>query len=945
MPELGFGAWAQSPIGASLFQTDESQADLGSGEFDPHATLRGPGDERTAIAPPVKPRMLGPGGAARLDPRAIGRAYPAPGSVDAAPNDLAALELLGPELPWVLTPARPGAHNRLRPWLVLIVVDVTVPFDPSARPLPRVRPSTAELPDVAQSWAWAHVQSPPGIARLLCPRQLAGGRRYRACLVPAFAGGLAAGLGQTDAAATADHRRAWEIDPVHDVELPVYHSWEFATAPEGDFESLVRRLHPAERHTGLGSREVDVARPWPEADPLTGAPSPALLSIRGAMHSPKGGDEQSPPPEAMTDFRRRLQAELAVPADRLDVAADPGDDVGAVAPPIYGGHHVDAERVEFGPEDTPTLESFGWVTQLNLDPANRFAAGLGAEYVRANQEQLMTRAWAQVGAIREANRQRVMVELAHELSVSVHRRHVGTLAPGELMGLTAPAIRRVRTAETTLAQEVFASPLPEAAASSSFARLLRPDGQLARRTGTTTTSVLLRSLRGEVVPRHPEPLLAGAVGVTAASLQAPRLTPPVAAERLIKIDTVRMVAAINDFGGAAGTLADRLGGLVAVDREALRSARPEALAVSVAEDMTTVEDTLRAVEETDFSGDAAPDGRQVTSIGVQIDGTQLADRLVRALEPGERQWRRLTSRTSLGRAVARDGLQRVMAYPTFPVPMALELLRTQPEWFLPGLGAYPTESVALLAPNNQFIESYLVGLNHELVRELLWREYPTDRRASSFRRFWPRQGTDVDVPELHRWDRSTPLGGHCDLSGDAFALLIVRGEVVRRFPDMVVTAVPALPPGFVAGPKTMNPSPDVVRAPLFSFPIDPTTAVYALPVPPGELVTADPGWFVVFQEHDYKFRFGFDVPELDQNGRPVAGPLGSWDDLTWEHLDPSVGGRGFADALAAVRPDDPRGLVWGAEADATHVARIALQKPFRVAMQSTLLVTDPEADG
>ena len=165
----------------------------------------------------------------------------------------------------------------------------------------------------------------------------------------------------------------------------------------------------------------------------------------------------------------------------------------------------------------------------------------------------------------------------------------------------------------------------------------------------------------------------------------------------------------------------------------------------------------------------------------------------------------------------------------------------------------------------------------------------------------------------------------------------------KRQPEL--TAVPALPPGIVAGPLMMNPDPALVRVPLFSFAVDPATALYALPVDPHEIAADAPGWFVVFQEHDYRFRFGFDVPELDAEGRPVAVPLGTWSDLSWEHLDPGGASRGFADAMAALAPADPQGLAWGAGADATHVARIALQKPFRIAMQSTLLVPAPEASG
>ena len=45
----------------------------------------------------------------------------------------------------------------------------------------------------------------------------------------------------------------------------------------------------------------------------------------------------------------------------------------------------------------------------------------------------------------------------------------------------------------------------------------------------------------------------------------------------------------------------------------------------------------------------------------------------------------------------------------------------------------PPNSVTLVQPNSRFIEAFMIGLNHEMGRELLWREYPTDRRGSYFR--------------------------------------------------------------------------------------------------------------------------------------------------------------------------------------------------------------------
>ena len=112
------------------------------------------------------------------------------------------------------TPAGP-----LRPWLVLVVVreqeGVSIGTYP-ATSLPVLRiddPAVpaGELPDLAESWAWAHVQSLVAarrrrgggrraragevVARLVCPRRLLPDSAWLACVVPAFDGGVARGLG------------------------------------------------------------------------------------------------------------------------------------------------------------------------------------------------------------------------------------------------------------------------------------------------------------------------------------------------------------------------------------------------------------------------------------------------------------------------------------------------------------------------------------------------------------------------------------------------------------------------------------------------------------------------------------------------------------------------------------------------------------------------------
>ena len=114
-----------------------------------------------------------------------------------------------------------------------------------------------ELPPLEESWAWAHVASAVDggevageveagsgavVSRLVCPRRLQPGRRYRAAIVPAFAIGRDAALGRALDAHT-DLQPAWrDGEPA---ELPLYHTWTFSTSPEaGDFEALCKRLEP-----------------------------------------------------------------------------------------------------------------------------------------------------------------------------------------------------------------------------------------------------------------------------------------------------------------------------------------------------------------------------------------------------------------------------------------------------------------------------------------------------------------------------------------------------------------------------------------------------------------------------------------------------------------------------------------------------------------------------
>src|SRR4029453_3387199 len=145
--------------------------------------------------------------------------------------------------------------------------------DPGGTPLPQLDVPLGELPDLAESWAWAHAQvveldaSTPveqilasvpdrNLSRLVCPRRLEPETRYLACVVPAFEAGRKAGLGLDVTPADGNALSPAWGEGRATVQLPVYYHWEFATGQGGDFETLARRLRP--RPAGAGARRREL---------------------------------------------------------------------------------------------------------------------------------------------------------------------------------------------------------------------------------------------------------------------------------------------------------------------------------------------------------------------------------------------------------------------------------------------------------------------------------------------------------------------------------------------------------------------------------------------------------------------------------------------------------------------------------------------------------------
>ncbi|MEP6491826.1 MAG: hypothetical protein ABJF01_04070 [bacterium] len=275
----------------------------------------------------------------------------------------------------------------------------------------------------------------------------------------------------------------------------------------------------------------------------------------------------------------------------------------------------------------------------------------------------------------------------------------------------------------------------------------------------------------------------------------------------------------------------------------------------------------------------------------------------------------------------------IMAAPHFDRAMFDALDAYDRDWLIPGLGSIPfTDFVTVLSTNPVFTESFLIGLSDEMGRELLWRGYPTDQRGTYFRRFW-NQSTDDLKKDIHRFD-ATPLGSHLADGGQGRVVLVVRGEVVRRYPDAIFLAMRAdtLPddqgrPRFSANPA------DTARI-LFHHHLAPDILLVGFELFPSQ-IQSEPWWFLI-TENPSALRFGLDLPDAG-NGAAASGVQRN--DLDWNDLGPLSHNRFLTTAgrTLTIGDGDDAPAVWPDHAGV--VARTLLQNPFRAAFNAHKLIT------
>ena len=382
--------------------------------------------------------LAGPGDVLAIEPRQVLRVSPKPGARDAEPDFFPLVEFDAPDLPWAYSPVLPAAA-RLLPWITLIVLEADQGVrvergsqgqSPWILHIPRDR-AQRELPELADAWTWAHAQvaceddgqiagtlaSRPDrtLSRLLAPRRLQPNRAYVAAVVPAFRSGRVAGLGESPAghpSIVTGLEPAWSPDDIPD-RLPAYYTWSFRTGAAGDFEALAQRLRAVQLDPKAETTALHLSLPNGDTSHVVDWEAP--LRVPGSAPA-----KPRRPPAALNEIRKALKPSVNPP----------------VLGPSYFGLPWSGERTL-----TPLTS---WAPELNLTPMLRAAAGLGADVVRAEQDDLVAAAQAQLDAFKQEQREGRRRQLAAAFVNRVTRR-IANAPQAERARVIAPLAARAQT--------------------------------------------------------------------------------------------------------------------------------------------------------------------------------------------------------------------------------------------------------------------------------------------------------------------------------------------------------------------------------------------------------------------------------------------------------------------------------------------------------------------
>jgi hypothetical protein len=206
-------------------------------------------------------------------------------------------------------------------------------------------------------------------------------------------------------------------------------------------------------------------------------------------------------------------------------------------------------------------------------------------------------------------------------------------------------------------------------------------------------------------------------------------------------------------------------------------------------------------------------------------------------------------------------------------------------------------------------------------------------------------GESQGINEIHRWDKR--LGENSVTGNQGMLFLVIRGDLLNKYPNSVVTAQraawgPAEGEKSVTAERIIKPGAQEVL-PIFEAKIEPDIYFLAFKIEEnGRLLTEqdlvgtlnptktsdDPGWFFIFRERPGEPRFGLDINTVENKHR--------WSDISWTDTGVAPGSTLSFDKPISVSADVQ--ATWPPK-DSAQLAYILYQPPVLVAIHASRLLT------
>jgi hypothetical protein len=906
-----FFPWLKRGVSTQVTQADN----LGSGgitvngraEIDFQLSIKRNDDSNDVMVLNKKVGLYGPGDIIGINSNAIIKTEPGNWITNFEPNYFPYIEFYDEDFPWRYTPAAP-AGTKLRPWLFLVVLEESE-FTRTGSPgsvLPSINLTNPKvLPPQTETWAWAHVrlndtlatntlqsvlQNNPDSAcsSLICPRKLKSKTGYYAFLIPSFETGRLAGLGDYEKIATTDSQLpSWGASQAA---FPVYYEWYFSTGDSGDFEYLVRQIEAKTVDPGAGKKAVYLNK---DSYPNSAISQDVEFDLEGALQVPESSRKAFNNND-LADFGNKVAAFLNTGQVTSDSA------VPVITPPVYGKW-----QTLFNSALSSSAAPLTWINELNLDPRNRAVAAFGTDVFRKKKDEYMEIAWQQIDEVNKANSLIKKTQFASKISEKIFSKHLEPQAEAEFFSITSPVHREIIMGNQTLYYESMKSSNAAITQTPALRRIANTSGTMMRRFSGTVNETKM----GFAVQK---------LNVFSAPIKAIKYRPP--ANISAQIDLINTAGKnFADFilpqnpgvlpPATSQEIENRLNNSVNAFKTNLTKSINSlpAPVIRQALDLTGVKTAMVSSYNNFYS----ENGFAKNLVGIKINDVPKNI----------------------------DYNIQVMAYPKIDLPMYKELRDMSLELFFPNIQLIPNNSFTLFETNNRFIESFLVGLNYEMGRELLWQQYPTDQGGSYFRRFWNNNDNNsltktYDIKEISKW--SAVLGSNPDPgsnSGDHIVFAI-RGDLLKKYPQTVIYAAQSSKD---TATNKINGFTNQ-KYPIFTAKVDPDITFVGFDLSETTVKTQD--WYFVLLERPGELKFGLDV---NPNSQTINGASVYPNDLTWSHVlignNENLNYIKIADTktqLNLIVKNASNTDIWAK--DSACMAYIFFQQPVMVAIEATELL-------